>query len=45
MSTEADSRIVIDRKFPVRVPVLVIRLADFKAKPAANHANAHPMND
>ncbi len=27
--------------FPVCVPVLVIRLAELKAKPDANHPNAH----
>ena len=31
-------------KTPVRVPVLVIQLADLKAKPDANHANAHPSH-
>jgi hypothetical protein len=30
---------------PVRVPVFVICLAGLKAKPDANHANAHPIND
>jgi hypothetical protein len=29
-------------EFPVRVPVIVTRLAELKAKPVANHANAHP---
>ena len=29
---------------PVRVPVFVMRLADLKAKPDANHANAHPFH-
>jgi hypothetical protein len=33
-----------DRKSPVRVHVLVIRLADLKAKPVASHENAHPFN-
>jgi hypothetical protein len=32
-------------KFPVRIPVFVMRLAELKAKPVANHANAHPIND
>ena len=32
-------------KFPVRVHLFVIRLADFKAKPVANQENAHPMKD
>jgi hypothetical protein len=32
-------------EIPVRVPVLVIQLADLKAKPDANHANAHPKQD
>jgi hypothetical protein len=27
---------------PVRVPVIVMRLADLQAKPDANHANPHP---
>ena len=31
-------------KFSVRVPVLVIQLAELKAKPNANHANAPPIN-
>ena len=31
------------RFFPIRVHVFVMRLADLKAKPNANHANAHPM--
>jgi hypothetical protein len=31
--------------FPVRVPVFVMRLAELKAKPDANHANTHPIND
>jgi hypothetical protein len=31
-------------KFPIRVPVFVMRLADLKAKPDANHANTHPIN-
>jgi hypothetical protein len=31
--------------FPVRVHVFVIWLAELKAKPGANHANAHPMSD
>ena len=30
------------QKFPVRVPVFVICLAELKAKPDANHANTHP---
>jgi hypothetical protein len=33
------------RFFPVRVPVLVMQLAELKAKPDANHANPHPMQD
>jgi hypothetical protein len=33
------------KKFPVRVPVFVMRLAELKAKPDANHANTHPIND
>jgi hypothetical protein len=32
-------------KFPVRIHVLVIRLAGLKANPVANHENAHPMHD
>jgi len=32
-------------KFPVRVHVVVMRLADWEAKPDANHENAHPMQD
>src|SRR5208282_2436513 len=35
----------VSKKFPVRVHVLVIQLADFKAKPVANHENAYPMQD
>ncbi len=31
------------RFFPIRVHVFVMWLADLKAKPNANHANAHPM--
>jgi len=31
--------------YPVRIPVFVMRLAEFKAKPDANHANPHPMQD
>ena len=31
-------------KFPVRIPVIVICLARLKAKPVANHANAHPRS-
>ena len=31
--------------FPVRVPVFVMQLAELKAKPDANHANAYPIND
>jgi hypothetical protein len=31
--------------FSVRVHVFVIWLAYLKAKPDANHANAHPMQD
>ena len=30
---------------PFRVHILVICLAELKAKPDANHANAHPIND
>ncbi len=30
-------------KFPVRVHVFVICLADLKAKPDANHDNTHPQ--
>jgi hypothetical protein len=33
------------KKSPVRVHMLVIWLAELKAKPDANHANAHPMQD
>ena len=33
------------RKFPARVPVAVICLADLKAKPDAIHANTRPIND
>jgi hypothetical protein len=32
-------------QFPVRVPVFVMRLAELKAKPNANHTNPHPMQD
>jgi hypothetical protein len=31
------------RNSPVRVPVIVMRLADLKAKPDANHANPNPI--
>jgi hypothetical protein len=34
-----------DEHSPVAFPCLSIHLADLKAKPDANHANARPIND
>jgi hypothetical protein len=39
------SKTGIQKYSPVRVHVIVMRLADLKAKPDANHENAHPMQD
>ena len=44
-ATRLDALFIEQQKAPVPVHLLVIWLADLKAKPVANQENAHPMQD